>query len=112
MTTDVIVTDSDTVNIVVVPEQPTVISTVAEISSVVTEGVQGPRGIQGLQGIQGPIGPQGIQGVQGPPGVNGSEIIGGYSVNTSNVQQGDHLEFSGAVWVNTHKTTLTDGGNF
>lgn len=51
-------------------------------------------------------------GEQGPPGRAGNESIGGFGVATSNLQQGDHLEFSGAAWVNSHKSTLTDGGNF
>ena len=36
--------------------------------SLVSEGLQGPTGQQGIAGEQGPQGDQGIQGPQGPPG--------------------------------------------
>lgn len=51
-------------------------------------------------------------GEQGLPGPPGSNYIAGKPVTAASLTQGDHLEFSGEAWVNTHKTTLTDGGNF
>ena len=52
---------------------------------------------------------EGLVGIRGP---SGSNNIAGKPVTASGLTQGDHLEFSGEAWVNTHKTTLTDGGNF
>lgn len=38
--------------------------------------------------------------------------VSGFPVTTTSLTAGDHLEFSGASWVNVAKTTLSDGGNF
>lgn len=106
--TDVVLLQDDSTAVVLSNDDLRVVSIDSE-RVVVSVGEQGPVGAQGIQGIQGPVGPIGPQGEQGLPG---AANLGGYSVAASNLQQGDHLEFSGAAWVNTHKTTLTDGGNF
>lgn len=57
-------------------------------------------------GEQGPAGPGG-----GGSGGNASSIAGA-PIDTISLTAGDHLEFSGIAWINVHKTTLSDGGNF
>lgn len=52
------------------------------------------------------------EGPRGPKGQDGGTAIGGFPVNVSNLQAGDHLEFNSTEWVNVNKTTITDGGNF
>jgi hypothetical protein len=91
---------------VTVVENDSSVVTIDSEHSVVSVGEQGPIGPQGIQGIQGV---QGEQGIQGPPGDN---YLGGAIVAPVNLSTGDHLEFSGSSWVNVHKTTLSDGGNF
>lgn len=53
-----------------------------------------------------------LSGVQGPPGPPGEARLAGYSVITTQLVPGDHVEFTGAAWTNIHKFTLADGGNF
>lgn len=60
----------------------------------------------------GPQGPRGEQGPQGPQGVPGTAAIGGLPTEITDIQPGDLLIFSGSVWVNENKTTISDGGNF
>ena len=51
-------------------------------------------------------------GIQGPPGPPGEALIAGYTVLPINLAPGDHLEFSGMAWINVHKKSISDGGNF
>lgn len=52
-------------------------------------------------------------GRQGLPRRDGESLLGGYElIVNGQLKPGDHIEFSGTSWVNTQKTTLTDGGNF
>lgn len=54
-------------------------------------------------GSMGPVGPI------GPPGPNS---IGGAGFEIINLTSDDTLIYDGTFWVNSPKTTLTDGGNF
>lgn len=107
MTDGVLILD-DSTTVVISNNDLSIVSLDSErvVVSVGEQGPTGPQGIQGIQGVVGPVGPQ------GPQGVPGAANLGGYSIVATNLQQGDHLEFSGAEWVNTNKITLTDGGNF
>ena len=52
------------------------------------------------------------EGIQGPPGPSSATSLGGYALDLTNIQQGDHLEFSSSVWTAVRKKSLVDGGNF
>jgi hypothetical protein len=61
------------------------IFTSAVVTEIITEGIQGPPGSQGLTGSQGPKGDRGNQGEPGPVGLNAvagyaAENLSGYRV--------------------------------
>ena len=49
------------------------------------QGIQGPQGEQGIQGPQGEQGIQGPQGVQGEPGRDGTSLLTGNGIPSSNL---------------------------
>lgn len=95
--------------VITVNEDDIGVVTVDAERSVVSVGEQGPVGPQGPAGPTGAVGPTGPIGPAGPAGESSAA---GFPIQTTNLVTGDHLEFSGNNWINVHKTTLSDGGNF
>lgn len=59
------------------------------------------------------VGEQGPQGIQGPPGDVTASSIGQLSdVTLTNIQDGDLLVYQSNKFINQHKSSLVDGGNF